>query len=116
MIMKTDSVVEAWKTAARELDIEVVAPFTFGVAGRTHECDAWVRDFGGGIIVVGENYPEYVASPLLIVDVERAGYGLSRVNIAFYDKYDRERFVETLEEWGFTGPLDRRPSWLDNSR
>jgi hypothetical protein len=30
-----------------------------------------------------------------------------------YAAYDRQLFLETLADWGWCGPLDQRPSWLD---
>ena len=107
-------VVDAWRTAGRELGLEVVAPFVFMVGGRTHQCLAWVPNFSHqrGIVVAGTAPPDFWTDAQLAKDAASEGYGFSAVNVVCYKRYDRERFIETLTEWGFTGPSEKRPKWL----
>ncbi len=108
-------VVEAWTTAAKELGIDVVTPFRFSVEGRAHECLAWLAHFGGahGIVLVGISPPDFATDPMLHADATREGYRWSAINTQVYGAFDRERFVEALLDWGFYGPAERRPSWLN---
>ena len=107
------SVVSAWKVAGTALDIEVVAPFTFTVSGRTHECSAFLPHFGreGGIVVAVTSPPDFVIDTILAKDAKARGFDCSFVNVELYRDFDRTRFVSALVEWGFTGPEDKRPSW-----
>jgi hypothetical protein len=50
---------------------------------------------------------------VLSADARSAGYGYSFVNGELYCRYDRAHFVETLTEWGYTGPIERRPRWME---
>ena len=116
MTARDEDIAEAWKTAAKDLAITVVVPFTLEVDGRSHVCVAWVPDFGGsrGILVVPSRPPDFVTHRVLAADAEREGYGASFVNVEVYGRYDRDEFIDTLREWGFTGAEHRRPAWLDD--
>jgi hypothetical protein len=106
--------VQAWRDAARELGIEVVAPFTLRVESRLHVCIAWVPQFGGkqGTLVLGTTPPGFTTDQLLIADAEKAGYRWSAVNITIYQRYNRELFMEALKDWGFAGNESKRPTWM----
>jgi|SRR5580658_8925955 hypothetical protein len=106
--------INAWKMAARELGIEVVAPFAFSVDGRIHECLAWVAHFGRqkGIVVVGACPPDFVTDRTLMMDADYEGYQWSALDMRTYSVFNREDFIEALTDWGFTGPENRRPGWL----
>ena len=112
----TTGMVEAWRVAGRELGIEVVAPFRFEVEGRSHECVAWLAHFGRekGLVLVELSPPDFATEQALRADAKRAGYQWSALDLQAYASFDRNTFVEALVDWGFTGPLDRRPSWLDD--
>ena len=109
--------VEAWKTAASELGIEVVAPFNFSVDGRKHECIAWVASFGSerGIVLVASTAPDHAVDEAVAGDAELAGYYWSVLDAKGYGTFKRESFIEALVDWGFKGPTEKRPAWLDDS-
>ena len=115
MIYIPESAVATWQEAARELAVEVVAPYVFAVEGREHRCLAFVPHFSGGIIVIGREPPNFRQDPQLNADAKRQGHRVSYVNLELYWKYDRELFTDTLMEWGFTGPEEKRPIWLKES-
>lgn len=104
----------AWQTAARELGVAATVPFVLQVEGRAHACVAWVPDFGGprGTVVMPATAPDFAVDPTFVADAERAGYRWSALSVAAYHTFDRELFVATLADWGFTGPSDVRPAWL----
>ncbi len=74
-----------------------------------HEFLAYVPHFGGGNGIVVAALPSDGAQ---YATAERAGYRCSFVNADLYGTYDRALFVETLTEWGFTGPAEKRPEWM----
>jgi hypothetical protein len=112
--VSSDQGIEAWRRAAEELGIEVIAPFTFTVDSRTHECTAWVGQFGNarGTLVVVVEPPSFALDRQLIADAEREGYKWSALSTALYNRFDRALFIETLSDWQYVGPAALRPDWL----
>ena len=61
------------------------------------------------------------SSPLSQMDrhlaftAEEAGHSWSFVSVAAYGIYERGTFMQALREWGFTGPDERRPLWLERA-
>ena len=96
--------VEAWRTAAAELGISVVAPVEIG--GET--CVALLRDFGspaGAVVVEVDGLRAEAAT----ASAEAAGYFVSAMTAAAYERFDRELFVTTLDDWGWFGSGDAPP-------
>src|SRR5262249_55403532 len=92
-----DAVGSAWETAAQDLGIEVS---THGALrdprGRLHPYTVHVSDFGatnGTICVVGYDETDVVHR----LAVEQGFYFSSL--FSSYATYDRERFIETLNDW-----------------
>lgn len=108
----TDRVSDAWRRAATDLGIDVVAPYevvdeTTGVSARAL---AFVPRFGSqaGTLVISS-----AASNLGCSTWARdRGAFLSIVNEGAYADYDREVFVDTLNDWGWFGDAQRAPAWF----
>jgi len=97
----------AWATAASDLGVEVTAPCTIHARnGDPIEFVAHVRDFGtrGGTLVW------YMPDPLPTRQLPTTSYFVSVLNPNIYFDYDRERFIELLEAWGWTGK-GSPPAW-----
>src|SRR3972149_7536104 len=87
----------AWRAAASDLGVRFVSPFSMTYRGASYWCAAWLPDFGcpKGAIIAGRHSLDE------ILDVADAlGYYASGLSPHYYEKYDRERFVETLNDWG----------------
>jgi hypothetical protein len=98
-----DPVSRAWGEAAADLGIRVTAPYTAADApGGPVEFLALLHDFGGprGTLVRSMHAP-----PLQL-----AGYFVSGVNPAVYAVYDRQTFVDALQDWGWYGE-GAPPAW-----
>ena len=70
-----------------------------------------VVDFGGpkGCI------PILLDTPRCIIDaVERDGYYRSQLSSS-YAQFNEQLFLDTLNDWGFHGPVERRPIWYSGS-
>jgi len=103
-----DRLIEAWRAAAIDLDIGVTAPFTLEDRhGAALEFIAHVRDFGRWSGTLVWMMPEPLPAGRLPFNVP---YLVSALNPNLYTEYDRARFVETLESWGWAGRVDP-PDW-----
>jgi len=67
------------------------------------------------MIVVETTPPLFETDTTLAGDAEKEGYKWSFINRERYSVFDRETFMETLIDWGFFGPRDKRPSWWDRA-
>jgi len=99
---------KAWLEAAKDLGIRVVAPFNVQTTDDelvTYE--AHVLDFGGAKgTVVG------------VLDDKlrdcRAANGYYCSNLALsYRYYERQHFIDTLNDWGWFGPSNCAPAWYN---
>jgi hypothetical protein len=104
-------VVEAWRKAAKDLGIRFSSPFTVTTHGRQIECIGFVHHFGrhvGTIISVLEQPSSLV--DLVVSKKQDEDYFIS-VLAEGYGDYDRQSFIETLDDWQFFGPDSERPAW-----
>ncbi|MEA2695937.1 MAG: hypothetical protein QOI66_208 [Myxococcales bacterium] len=100
---------KAWRTAVVDLGIRLESPFMVEHQGQIYWCSGWLPDFGSaaGTIITS---PEAVDDILEVC--EAAGYFTSALSPHYYERYERERFVETLNDWGWYGDPTRPPSWF----
>jgi hypothetical protein len=103
MQSELDRVSRAWRDAAADLGIRVTAPYT-ETDGSSHPIEflALVHDFGSprGTLVTSMHAPRPQVS----------GYFVSGVNPGLYATYDRQSFVDALEDWGWYGE-GSPPAW-----
>jgi hypothetical protein len=101
----------SWLEAARDLGIRVVAPFTLRVSeGERITYEAHLLDFGG---------PKGTVVGVLDDGLQdgRATQGYYCSNLAAsYRRYERIHFIDTLNDWGWYGPVELRPSWYTGAR
>lgn len=99
----------AWRKAAADLGVRFVSPFGVKLRGRTYWSSGWLPDFGCplGAIIAGRHTVDE------IFDVcDALGYYASGLNPDYYETYNRERFMETLNDWGWFGSRSRAPTWF----
>jgi hypothetical protein len=102
-----DDAAESWLLQAAALGIEVVSPFEVELGGRHAVFAAMIRDFGGSPGIVVD--PAWsVIEPHVDALVE-AGFGYSCLEMEGNEIGD---LIEVLRDWTWTGPRERRPSWL----
>jgi hypothetical protein len=94
----------AWREAAAQLGIEVVAPFE--VAGVSFA--AYLPDFGGPQRMVISGLTSSAEDDAAAAS--EAGLYLSRVSDA-YAEFDRSQFQAALDDWGWYGPAEKRSGW-----
>jgi hypothetical protein len=99
----------AWRAAAVDLGVRFQSPFGIPFRGQTYWCAGLMPGFGcpAGTVIVG---PESAAGTLQAA--EAAGYYTSVLTPHHYETYERERFMETLNDWGwYVRPADA-PFWF----
>ncbi len=97
---------QAWFEAAKDLEIRVTAPFTLHVSDvEAITYEAHVLDFGGpkGTVVgvLDDKLGDYR---------HEQGYYCSNLAPS-YRSYKRQYFIDTLNDWGWFGPPELKPSW-----
>jgi len=101
-------VVAAWKQAAADLGFEFTSPFVVTLAdGSHHEHLGLVRLFGrrlGAVISVLNEPSENIPRP------PDTDYFCSTLGPG-YARYERQHFIDTLDDWQFLGPETDRPWW-----
>lgn len=103
--MVDQAMIEAWRQASMDLEIRLVAPFDLiGYEDRVGQAVAYLPDFGGprGMIVTGLDGPTSGSSG--------EGYYWSRLGDS-YSGYDRQLFIDTLNDWGWFGDERLKPTW-----
>src|SRR4051812_38715989 len=105
-------VAAAWSEAAQDLGIRVVAPFQVDLDGDELQCTALVPDFDdvNGTLVMTGSTEEWQAKRAVLDKASDAGYGCSFLSSA-YAHYERELFVDTLNDWGWSRGPDSAPEW-----
>ena len=96
---------EAWRQAAVDLGIRVIAPFALSLDGETERYEAHILDFGGpkGTVVTGQNGESGGIR-------KRLGYYYS-ILFPSYRVYARQHFIDTLNDWGWFGEKGKEPVW-----
>jgi hypothetical protein len=99
-------VVAAWKEAAADLGIRFTSPVVVA-SSEGHEHLGLVHQFGGRVgtlIRVLQEPSEHAPLPAgddYYWSVLGPGYG----------RYERQSFIDTLDDWQFFGPAGERPDW-----
>ena len=98
---------KAWLEAAVDLGIRVVAPFPLTTdTGESLLYEAHIADFGGPQgIILGLVDRDYIGDMR-----SRHGYAWSNVSER-YRQYDRQLFIDTLNDWQWCGQKGGKPSW-----
>ena len=77
--------------------------------GNEHKFLLLVEGFGskkGTLIITTDNTVDFKIH-------EKYGYYCSALNPLSYSKYNRENFIETLEDWDYFGESNEKPQWYN---
>ena len=111
--MTTESLIPAWNEARDQLGIRVIAPFP--MAGKWHDTVAiLIPDFGGnlGTLIRSTEPPDYHTDAAFMADLSSQGFYVSFLNIDVYRTFHRGIYIQTLVDWGYTGPPETVPMWV----
>lgn len=108
--MLFDRMARAWRRAADDLGIDFISPYTFqDNSGVEYTCAGLVKKFGSpkGTLIHSRNTADCV------YEIEdKLGYRGSGLPPRYYETYDRERFIELLQDLGWYGKEEDKPEWL----
>jgi hypothetical protein len=100
--------IEAWCAAARDLQITVHSPHRLmSPNGEQIQFEILVEDFGsrqGTLIFAPDDVKRIRAA-------QELGYFCSELNPKVYSTYNRELFIEMLNDWAYFGDKDSTPIW-----
>jgi hypothetical protein len=102
--------VQAWLTAGIELGIRVEAPAQVIIRGEAVECSAFLPDFGS---VNGAAVFSLLGSIELPKTADPDPF-CSLLNADQYENFDRNHFIDTLNDWGWFGNGDP-PDWYSGA-
>lgn len=106
--MHPSTLIQAWQMAVQDLGIEIVVPFALTLkSGVRVQADLLVKDFGPTLVATEAAEETFRR---LGDQIAAEGYGYSML-CGEELSYDREHFIEILNDWGWTGPENRRPAW-----
>jgi hypothetical protein len=100
-------VAAAWREAARDLGIQFTSPFVAERGGTRVEVLGLVRQFGRRVGTIISVIDQPFSSIALSADED---YYVSQLS-SKYAEYDRQYFIDTLNDWQFFGPDSEKPSW-----
>ena len=107
-----ESEVRFRRQASGALGIDVVAPFEAELVDGTRlEFVALVRNFGGPSgMLVAKDYDVVKQHRQKIVD---SGFGYATNLGGSQNSCRTAQVIDILKDWGWTGPEDQKPEWLD---
>jgi hypothetical protein len=99
---------KAWEDAAKDLGITFIGPFRFGAEDDWCCVTGLLPDFGSeaGTLLITRKDDDEVSSK-----ASATNYYCSYLSPYSYDQYDRDRFMDTLNDWGWFGK-GKPPAWF----
>lgn len=109
-----DQATHSWLEASSKLGVKVIAPYSLTAGGKSLNCLAFLQDFGGpkGMVIAALTSPALLSDPHLREAARQKGLFCSSIDPRGWVRYDETAFKEALEDWGYFGPANRRPAWL----
>ncbi len=101
-------VCEAWQQAAQKLGFRFTPAFPVTVDGKSFTFLGLVHGFGapkGALLAIFESGHSLSEYP------QPEGYHVSLLSAPSYDHYDRQHFIDTLDDFQWCGPETERPPW-----
>ncbi len=105
---------KAWIDASKDLGIRFIHPYKFiGLNNEEYKVTGLLPDFGNGkgVLITNRKSDE---EAVIMADLSN-DYDMTGLSPRYYDKYNRESFIETLSEWGWKGDVSKKPDWIKNN-
>ena len=97
---------EAWKIVAKDLNIKIQSPFYLTTKNdRKLKFDFLVDEFGSqkGIVIMRMSKMHGRKA------TGESGFAYSALSFRSYATYDRQLFIDTLNDWGCFGDFSKKP-------
>jgi len=103
--------VNQWLSAAADLNLSIVSPLTIYLpSGRGLNAPLLLKNFGGSLgTVIFSSQSDLAGAGEELVGM---GYGYSVLIPPRAPEYNRDNFIEMLNEWGWNEEAGPRPSWI----
>lgn len=105
--MYFNKLIKSWSEASKDLNIKIKTPFIIKDNNRKIIFELLVENFGckKGTIIITINELEKINIP------EKYGFYCSALNPINYSVYNRQYFIDTLNDWGYYGEKAETPIW-----
>ncbi len=105
-----------WAVAKRNLGVRAVIPYELKSAAFAITCDVYLPDFGGkgGIAVCARYSVDHIDFDHKLLRLARDN-GMTCSIMRVSPQYREDEFREALEDWGYYGPPEQRPSWMSRT-
>lgn len=104
------SMERAWLEAAEQLEIRITVPYGIPSDPGPVRFTAYLPDFGGANgMVIGPIRRDSDGDTRRVAAKQAGGY-FSELSEE-YHTFDRNLFIDTLNDWGWFGPEDSKPNW-----
>lgn len=104
-----EPLIKAWKIAAQDLGLEIIAPIQINTENGMVTYPALIKYFGRKNGTLIARYTLFIDNPI----PKYNDYYFSALNAECYTTYNRENFIETLEDWGYYGGKNSKPEWYN---
>lgn len=112
-----ESAVKFWLQTCNKLGVDITAPYVIEVDGKTVKYLAFLPDYGGakGTVICPMDLPKVGPDENLRKIARLKGFFVSSINVSPYAKgnVNEKVFQEMLEDWGYYGSEEKRPSWFE---
>jgi hypothetical protein len=98
--------IKAWKEAVEDLEIEIESPFYL----KQSKFPILVKNFGSNLGTIIIDMDDIDTAEELFPEK----FYWSGINPNSYCEYNRDHFINTLEDWGWFGPVSKKPSWYSD--
>ena len=99
--------IKAWKFAAQELGLEIITPLKMNTENGKVNYPILVKNFGAKKGTIIAQHAFFMDYPM----PKHKDYHFSAVNANFYSEFNKEQFIDTLEDWGYYGSNVSKPEW-----
>lgn len=109
---KITEVQRAWSKASVDLGFEIKIPFHFN----SKIFDGHLPHFGssnGMVFHIQDFSAKTDVDRTISIELQKEEIYQSVIGYSTYRKYERDIFTEALIDWGYHGPVEKKPSWYD---
>lgn len=95
----------SWLKGSEELKFEIISPFKIFIEGKEIFLFAYLPQYGSkkGMVLELTEAPDFITDTNVIKWAKENQYHYSFINVHSYLNYDKDLFIDTLNDWGRLG-------------